>query len=37
VGVIASALGSRIVAVVSALPPARRVQTLNIVDALAGR
>ena len=26
-----------IVAVVSALPPARRVQTLNIVDALAGR
>jgi putative ABC transport system permease protein len=26
-----------VVAVLSALPPARRVQTLNIVDALAGR
>jgi putative ABC transport system permease protein len=26
-----------LVAIVSALPPARRVQTLNIVDALAGR
>jgi ABC-type antimicrobial peptide transport system permease subunit len=25
------------VAVASSLPPARRVQTLNVVDALAGR
>ena len=25
------------VAIVSSLPPARRVQTLNVVDALAGR
>jgi putative ABC transport system permease protein len=28
---------SAVVAIVSSLPPARRVQTLNVVDALAGR
>jgi putative ABC transport system permease protein len=28
---------SAAVAIVSSLPPARRVQTLNVVDALAGR
>jgi ABC-type antimicrobial peptide transport system permease subunit len=26
-----------VAALVSSLPPARRVQTLNVVDALAGR
>ena len=28
---------SAAVAIVSSLPPAQRVQTLNVVDALAGR
>jgi ABC-type antimicrobial peptide transport system permease subunit len=28
---------SAAVAIVSSLPPARRVQRLNVVDALAGR
>jgi ABC-type antimicrobial peptide transport system permease subunit len=37
-GVVATGLAIAVlVAVVSALPPARRAHTLSIVDALAGR
>jgi len=35
--VVAGIAVSAVVAILSSLPPARRVQTLNVVDALAGR